>query len=81
MQCAEHTRLFDRFERAAQAYAEAVSGLRDLYGYDLIAQQKLVTHIQEACALGQVALADHEHAHGCTLVAASDASSRSEVRT
>lgn len=53
------------FERTARAFAEAVAGMRDLDGYDLIAQQRLVTHIREACDGAQVALTEHLQSHGC----------------
>jgi hypothetical protein len=65
MQCAERSRLFSTFERTARAFAEAVAGLRDLTGYDLIAQQRLVAHVRAACDAAQSALADHEQQHAC----------------
>lgn len=68
MHCPERTRLFDHFERTAKAFAEAVSGLRDLKGYDAISQQRLVTHIRAACDSAQAALAEHEESHGCAKV-------------
>jgi hypothetical protein len=42
-----------------------VNGLRDLKGYDLIAQRKLVAHIRAACDAAQTSLLDHEQTHGC----------------
>lgn len=68
MDCAERTRLFGHLERTARAYAESVSELRELHGYDLIAQQRLVIHIRAACDAAQDALTDHERDHGCTQV-------------
>ena len=65
MQCSERTRLFDHFERTARAFAEAVGGLRDLEGYDLIAQQRLVEHIRQACESAQIAWTDHQQSHAC----------------
>jgi hypothetical protein len=65
MQCPERTRRLDHFERTARAYAEAIGGLRDLQGYDLIAQERLVHHIREACDAAAAALADHQQSHGC----------------
>jgi len=65
MMCPERTRLFSHLDRTAKAFAEAVTGLKDLRGYDLIAQQRLVTHIRAACDSAQAALAEHEKAHRC----------------
>ena len=70
MQCPERTRRLDHFERTARAYAEAVSGLRDLQGYDLIAQERLVTHIREACDAAAASLAEHHKSHGCARMGA-----------
>lgn len=72
MQCPERTRRLDHFERTARAFAEAVSGLRDLHGYDLIAQERLVTHIREACDSAASSLTEHEQSHGCSRVSASE---------
>ena len=66
MNCAERARHVGHLERTAKAYAEAVAELRDVRGYDLIAQQKLVAHIRAACDAAQAALTDHEEAHHCT---------------
>lgn len=70
MQCPERTRLLNHFERTAQAFAEAVSGLRDQHDYDLIAQERLVAHIREACDGAHAAWSDHQKTHGCGHVAA-----------
>jgi len=74
MKCPERTRLFDHLERTAKAFAEAISGLRDLHGYDLIAQQKLVAHVRSACEAAQRALSDHEEAHQCARLLTAHAS-------
>jgi hypothetical protein len=71
MNCPEHSRLLGHFERTARAYADAVGELRGLSGFDLIAQQKLVAHIREACDNAQALLANHEQAHGCVHIGSS----------
>lgn len=80
MQCPERTRLFNHFERTAQAFAEAVSGLRDINGYDLLAQDRLVAHIREACDGAQLAWSDHQKTHGCGRVAAESHADPEPVR-
>jgi len=79
VQCPERARLFDHFERTARVFAEAVSGLRDLKGFDLIAKKKLVAHTRDACDAAQAALCDHEQAHSCAGAASPE--SRSEELT
>jgi hypothetical protein len=79
MRCPERTRLFDHFERTAKAFAEAVSGLREVGGYDALAQQRLVAHIRSACDGAQTALLRHEEAHRCTDIGAEKSSEQSEL--
>jgi hypothetical protein len=69
MQCPERARLLNHLERTAQAFAEAVGGLRDLHGYDLMAQERLVAHIRDACDGAHAAWSDHQKIHGCGSVA------------
>ncbi len=79
MRCPERTRLFDHLERTAKAFAEAVGGLRDLTGFDLIAQQKLVGHVRAACNAAEAALADHEKTHGCAGLKANETATGGEI--
>jgi hypothetical protein len=44
----------------------------------LIAQERLVAHIRQACDAAQSSLAEHQEAHGCSRVAAGETAEHRE---